>query len=99
MEWIKNCIYRLTLKYIRYTLTRNTTQLTPEHLLAKGWNKFGRDYYEPLIKDRNRVTIIFDHHYYRVRHSKNGTFIALESSKEWLEMYLLLMDKHNKPRI
>ncbi|MBN4061684.1 hypothetical protein JYU20_00620 [Bacteroidales bacterium AH-315-I05] len=95
MKKIKRFIYKIAVKFIAYTIRKNGTQLTPELLLSSGWIKTGNEYHEPDIKDRDRVTITFAHHflsvrYYRVWHSKDKTFIALDSSKEWLQVYLLL---------
>jgi len=47
------------------------------------------------MKDRDLITIQFESHYYRVWHSSKLTFIALESSVEWFELYYLLAHGDN----
>lgn len=83
-----------------YTAQRliNGTKLTPEILLKNGWQQekvFDKTFYtEPEVKDRDKVWVHFEHHYYRVFHGPDRTFIALEVSVEWLELYKLLLDKY-----
>lgn len=99
--------YKYFLTLIADLLIHSDEHLTPEHLEANGWtsgfvNESSDDkrifWYQPNIKERDRVSIEFADTlaYYRVFHGENRTFIALESSIEWLELYLLLMDKHSQ---
>ena len=90
---IRNFIYKLARKVIFKRLIHGH-RLTPYYLTHRGWIKKDGCYIEPIVKDRDRVSIEFEYHYYRVRHSADKTFIALESTVEWLEMYMLLLDKH-----
>lgn len=98
---MKKYIYKLVLRLIRYILVNKSTPLSAETLKSWGWElthiqRYGKDCWkEPDIKERDQVLIEIEDHYYRVWHGPNGTFIALESSVEWLQTYLLLMDKHN----
>lgn len=101
---MKKLIYKIAFKIIAKRLCCNETQLTPEYLFEKGWipeldlvrNK--TFIVEPNIKDRDKVSIEFEagKSRYRVWHGKERTFIALETSIEWIEMYMLLMDKHQQ---
>lgn len=90
---IRNFIYKLAKKVIYKRLIRGH-QLTPYYLKQRGWIERDGYYLEPIIKDRDRVSIKFENSYYRVWHGARRMFIALESSIEWLEMYMLLLDKH-----
>lgn len=91
----KNWIFKLALKAIANKIVRYPTQLTPEYLKAKGWVQDEWGWVEPNIKDRDRITITFQDHYYRVWHSEKRTFIALESSVEWFEAYYLIIHGNN----
>ncbi len=95
---IKNFFYKLAIHFIARKL-KNGTTLTPNHLIDRGWH-FEVDHLdrgictEPNIKDRDRVQVIFEAHYYRVYHGKERTYIACETTVEWLELYLLFRSKH-----
>lgn len=102
MKYIKNLIYKLAFNVVAKKIVNSTTRLTHEYLLSIGWiSEFdevrGKTFYvEPNIKDRDKVSVEFENHYYRVWHGENRTFVALESSVEWLQLHLFLLDKHNK---
>lgn len=91
----KNWLLRLYSVLFANRLVHYPTPLTPEYLEQRGWKGFNGDWYEPYVKDRDRITISFENHYYRVWHSEKRTFIALESSVEWFEMYFLLLHGDN----
>jgi hypothetical protein len=96
----KNWIWNIVIKIIAIRLVHSENRLTPEYLLSKGWvmTEGINDrvmYVEPNIKDRDLISISFEHHYYRVWHSKKETFIALESTIEWFELYYLLAHPDN----
>ena len=97
---IYNWIFKLAMTFIAKRFVHSNNKLTPEYLLSKGWvmQEGIRDtvmYVEPNMKDRDRILISFENHYYRVWHSKSETFIALESSVEWFEMYYLIIHPDN----
>ena len=95
-----NWILKLATIFIAKRLIHSNNRLTPRYLLSKGWvmSEGINDrimYVEPNIKDRDRVSISFENHYYRVWHSDKEIFIALESTVEWFEMYYLLIHPDN----
>ncbi len=92
---IKNWIHQLALKIIFRKIIRSGNTLTAEYLLGKGWVKDGDYYVESNIKDRDKVWIKIDHYYYRVFHGRTKTFIALESTIEWFELYYLIIHGDN----
>jgi len=95
IQRVKDLIYRKAIKVIAVRLVNSTTQLTPQYLLERGWIEKDGCYSEPNMKDRDLITIQFENHYYRVWRSSKLTFIALESSVEWFEMYYLLAHPDN----
>lgn len=95
IQRVKDWIYSKAIKVIAVRLVNSTTQLTPQYLLERGWVEKDGLYFEPNMKKRDLITIQFENHYYRVWHSSNLTFIALESSVEWFEMYYLLAHPDN----
>lgn len=90
-EWI----YRLALKVIFKRIVNRNNLLTPEYLTERKWIKKDGYYFEPNVKDRDRIYIKFEEYYYRVFYSSKMTFIALESSVEWFELYYLLSHPDN----
>lgn len=102
MKKIKNFIYKLALKFIAKQVVNSENKLTPEYLFKNGWVSeldmtTGKTFVvERNIKDRDKVWIDFEGHYYRVWHGRDKTFVALETSIEWLQLHLLLIDKHKK---
>lgn len=95
---MKNLLLNITIKIARWLMTSRGTQLVAERLMWAGWDPVSIDgrifFIEPTVKIRDRVWIEFENHYYRVYHGEKRTFIALESSKEWLQMYLFSLDKY-----
>ena len=97
-NFLKNFLFKLAIHLIARTI-RNGTPLTPNYLIDRGW-KFEVDHLdrgictETNVKDKEKVQVVFEAHYYRVYHGKELTFIALENTAEWLELYLLLRSKH-----
>ena len=98
IKWMSNksWIYRLSMKLIANRIVWGNNILTPKYLLDRGFIEQDGFYFEPEIKDRDLITIQFEHHHYRVWHSKNKTFIALKSSIEWFETYYLLVHDSDK---
>ena len=92
---IKSWIYRQAIKVIAKRIVKDSNLLTPQYLLERGWVEKDGYYTEPNMKDRDLITIQFESHYYRVWHSSKLTFIALESSVEWFELYYLLAHGDN----
>lgn len=88
-------IYKLAVKLISNRIVHGINRLTPEYLRDKGWMQEGEYWVEPNIKDRDKIWIYFESHYYRVLHGGHKTFIALESSLEWFENYYLLAHADN----
>ena len=92
---IKSWIYRQAIKVIAKRIVKDSNLLTPQYLLEHGWAEKDGYYTEQNMKDRDLITIQFESHYYRVWHSSKLTFIALESSVEWFELYYLLAHGDN----
>jgi len=88
-------LFKLAKKVIAINIVKHGTQLTPQHLIERGWVEENGYYIEPNIKDRDRISISFGSYYYRVWHSSKRTFIALESTVEWFELYYLLAHGDN----
>lgn len=94
---MKTILLKIIIRIAHWLMVTKGTQLNSGHLLKAGWTieeKDGKKYFiESQIKSRDKVWIEFEHHYYRVWHGDNRAFIALESSLEWLQMYLFILDK------
>jgi hypothetical protein len=91
-EWLckKKWAYNYAVKLIANRIVHCQNQLTPEYLKSKGWVEESGYWVEPGKKSRDKIWIQFEHHYYRVFHGAERTFIALESKIEWFEVYYLL---------
>jgi len=90
-----NWLYKLALKIIAINIVKYGNKLTPEYLLKKGWIEKDGYYIESGIKDRDRISIKFESNYYRIWHSDKMTFITLENSIEWFEIYYLILHPDN----
>jgi hypothetical protein len=98
IQWLslKNWAYKLAVKLIANRIVHGQNRLTRDYLMLKGWDlEDGKYWVEPNIKDRDKIWIEFENHYYRVWHGKERTFITLESSLEWFENYYLLAHGDN----
>lgn len=97
IKWMSSidCVYILC---IRLLVERCNTcyPLQPRHLIAMGWVEENGFYFEPNVKSRDRISIQFENHYYRVWHGTDMTFIALKSSLDWFYMYYLLVGSNQK---
>jgi hypothetical protein len=93
---VYNWIFKLAVIFIVNKLKRRDSVLTPEYLKRKHWVYDEGYYIEPYVKDRDRVSISFENGYYRVWHSNNRTFIALETTIEWFEIYYLIIHPDNR---
>jgi hypothetical protein len=89
---MKTILFKIILKVIDWLTHEKSTQLKPEHLTSKGWVLENGYYVEPNIKGRDRIWIQFEHHYYRVYHGENRTFIDLKFQYEWLKLWLMLLN-------
>lgn len=87
--------FDLALKIVANRIVHCQNLLTPEYLEARGWIKDGLYWVEPDIKDRDKIWIQFDAHYFRVWKGKEQTFIGLESKVEWFELFYLLSHGDN----
>jgi len=98
---INKWLYKLAKKFLAKRLVHSENRLTNGYLLTRGWipkidTVRGKTFYcEPNMKGRDVIYIDFEAHYYRVWHSEAKTFIALESSIEWFELYYLLAHGDN----
>ena len=92
---IYNKLFKLAKKVIAINIVKHGTQLTPQYLIDSRWIEQDGYYIEPNLKDRDRISISFESHYYRVWHSEKRTFFALESTVEWFELYYLLAHGDN----
>jgi len=86
---------RLAKIIIARHIVRSPTKLTPEYLTKRGWIEQDGYFFEPGLKDRDRISISFDQNTYRVWHSNKLTFIAMESSVEWFDIYYLMAHPDN----
>ncbi len=89
--------YKLAIKLIANRIVHGENILTTQYLIDKGWVLDERSgcYIEPNVKERDKIWIQFEHHYYRVWHGRERTFIAVESKVEWFEVYYLLIHGDN----
>src|SRR5688572_14764686 len=90
-----NWIYRLCIALTANRIVHSEEYLTPEYLIIKGWVKEGDFFVEPNVKRRDKIWIQFEHHYFRVWHGEERTYIALESKRAWFDMYYLLAHGDN----
>lgn len=94
---MKRYILKIIIKVLYWVIFKKGDQLQPWHLSAAGWIVDENGFYvEPNIKGRDKVSIQFENHYFRVYHSEYRTFVALESRKEWLQLYLFSLDYHGE---
>jgi hypothetical protein len=94
---ILKIIFHIALAIVRGCINNNTTRLTPDHLLEKGFVcTHGSTFIEPDVKARDLVTVVFEKNYYRVYHSDNMIFIAVETSKEWFDTYYMILHPDNR---
>lgn len=89
-------------KYLVKQLINSKTKLTKEYLESLNYvphyiKELDKTFWcDPDVKDRDLIWVEFENNYYRVYHSKDKTFIALEKSKEWFDLYTALV--HNETR-
>jgi len=97
IKWIsmKDFIYKLSLSVVANRIVHGEHRLTPQYLTDRGWIYKDGYFIESQIKNRDKIWIQFEHHYYRVWHGPNRTFIGLESTVEWFENYYLLIHGDN----
>jgi hypothetical protein len=91
----KKWIYKLALSIIANRIVHQQNLLRPYHLIEKGWTEEDGYYFDPNTNNRDKIWIQFEHHYFRVWHGKEKTFIGLESKLEWFETYYLLAHGDN----
>ena len=93
--------FHIAASLLRVSIGRSTSGLTPSHLIKRGFvasDEGGRAFYEPNVKGRDRVTVVFEREYYRVYHSDAMIFVALESSREWFDAYYMLIHPDNRQK-
>ena len=98
IQWLslKNWAYKLAVKLIANRIVHSQNRLTRDYLMSNGWElQDGKYWVQPNIKDRDKILVEFENHYYRVWHGADRTFIALEISIEWFENYYLLAHGDN----
>ena len=88
-------IYRLAVKIIANRIVHKSARLTTEYLIQSGWTEEDGYYSEPNIKERDRIWIKFEGHFYRAYYGRYKTFIALETSLEWFNLFYLLAHPDN----
>lgn len=93
---MRKLLIKITKFLIEYCIINSTTKLTREYLLNRGWmfEEFNNEIYwvEKHIKERDKIFIKFDGGFYRIYHGKNKTFIGLENSLEFFEIYYSLLN-------
>jgi len=82
-------LFKLALKLTAKVIAGGTV-LTPEYLISKGFVYYEGFYFEPDVKGRDQIYIKFGNGFYHLYHSSAMTFIALEKTQEWFDMYYLL---------
>ena len=92
---LNNWAYKLAVKMIANRIIYSQNLLTPDYLKSKGWIKENGFWVEPNIKERDKIWIQFENHYFRVWHGRDRTFISLETKLEWFENYYLLAHSDN----
>jgi len=97
IKWMsnQNWIYNLAVKLIANRIVHGQNQLTPKYLRDRGWIEEDGFFIEPNIKDRDKIWLQFENHYFRIWHGKERTFIGLESKVEWFDNYYLLAHGDN----
>ena len=91
---MKHYLLKQIIKVIYWLMFNKGTQLTSFYLLKAGWVIEDGYFVEPFVKKRDKVWVQLQGHYYRVYHGEERTFISLENSVEWLQLYLFTLDKH-----
>lgn len=93
IKWMsnQNWIYKLAVKLIANRIVHGQNHLTPKYLFDRGWIEEDGFFVEPNIKDRDKILIQFENHYFRIWHGKEKTFIALESKVEWFKTIIYLL--------
>jgi hypothetical protein len=96
-RWLSqiNWIYNLAIKIMATRVVRSGELLTPEYLLSKGWVQDGDFFIETNIKLRDKIWIRFEGHWFTIYHGPERTFVALESSREWFDVYYLIINGDN----
>jgi hypothetical protein len=92
---IKKWLYNFSKKIIFRRIVLDDNLLTPNYLENKGWVKDGNTWTEPNVKQRDKIWIEFENHYFRCFIGKDKTFVGLESSEEWFDMFYLLLHGDN----
>ncbi len=97
LRWLSSIdwVYKLSIALIANRIVHGQEYLTPQYLLSKGWIQEGDFFVEQNIKERDKIWIQFENHYFRIYHGAERTFIGLESKKEWFENYYLLAHGDN----
>lgn len=91
----KRCFFDFALKIIANKIVHHPTPLRPKYLTDRGYVEENGFYFDPNVKDANRIWIEFENHYYRVYHGTYRVFITLESTQEWYEIYFLTIHSDN----
>ena len=97
IKWLsaQDFIYNLSVKLIANRIVHGENHLKPSHLIARGWVKEDDYYFEPDVKDKCKIWVKFENHYFRIYYGVNKTFIGLESKIEWFDNYYLLAHGDN----
>lgn len=101
MKKLRTIFFTLALRFLAKQVNGSgaSHKLTPEYLFMNGWVPFYDTQtektfiVEPHVKDRDKIWVEFEHHYYRVWHGPAKTFIALKASLVWFQLYLLLNNR------
>lgn len=95
MEWIKKLtnkiLYRLFIKYLSCRIIKSNERINVEYLESIGFKSNGTYFVEENVKVRDKIWVELNDGYYRIFHGERKTFIALESSKYWFDVYYFLM--------
>jgi hypothetical protein len=91
IDWI----YRLAVKIIANRIVHENARLTTEYLIQRGWTEEDGYYSEPNIKERDRVWIKFEGHFYRAYYGRYKNYISSETSLEWFNHFYLLAHADN----
>jgi len=86
----------LAMRIISHNIIHSTNKLSKEYLLQHGWVENDGYVYEPNLKEKRTVWINFGDGFYRIFYGEKKTFIALESSFEYFQLFMLTVDNDKR---
>ncbi len=95
-EDVSNDEYKESIEKIARRIIIGNNPLTEDFLKEKGFFHIGDSLWtQKNLKERDLIWVQLCGNYYRIFHGPQKTFISLESSKEWFELYyMMIIDEH-----